>query len=205
MSEPVTTLTDFILAALAWWWAWNLRQRGRTIERSRRLWAFGLIAQGAGAFLGGLCHGFPSLLGPEASMFLWHLTLVLLGGASALFVSGLGIAALPARPASVLFGAMLVKFVAYAVWAWLRKDFALALCDQALSLLLLIGLLIPSRRRPPTPFIAFGLLALILGGLIQHLRLGLHEHFNHNDIYHVFGALTLWCFYRAGRLMKDHE
>ncbi len=93
----------------------------------------------------------------------------------------------------------------YAVWAWMRKDFVLALCDQALSLLLLIALSIPIRRRAPVPFIAFGLLALILGGLIQHFRPGLHEQFNHNDIYHVFGALTPWCFYCAGRLLKDHE
>ena len=206
IAEPATTLTDFLLAILAWWWAWSLRQRGLKVERSRRFWACGMALQGAGAFLGGIFHGFPTPLGPEAGSLLWLLTLVLLSVASAAFVVGLGVAVLPARAARILLVAMGVKVTVYAVWIWQQNDFFPALCDQALGLSLLVVLLLLGRKylRSVIPNIALGLMAIVLGGLIQQFRFGLHEHFNHNDIYHLFGGLALWCFFRAGRHLYDH-
>ena len=42
----------------------------------------------------------------------------------------------------------------------------------------------------------------VIGALVQMSRLTLHEHFNHNDLYHVIQLLALWLLYRAGKLMN---
>jgi hypothetical protein len=41
---------------------------------------------------------------------------------------------------------------------------------------------------------------LSLGGMaIQQLRLGLHYHFNHADLYHCVQTVGFYCFYRGAR------
>ena len=199
MHEPVTTVTDFLVALLAWWCAWRLRQSGGEVQLSRRLWAWGLGVQGVAALLGGLVHGF--LLGPPA----WKMTLLLLAAATTLLVAGLGRAALTAKAAHVLLIVMAGKLVAYTFWIWGRDDFFPALCDQMLSLILLAGLMIVGRRRLRSviPSLAVGLASLVVGGVIQYLNIGLPPYLNHNDIYHIFGALSIWCLYSAGRVMRD--
>lgn len=199
MHEPVTAITDFLVGLLAWWCAWSLRQRDGEAQLSRRLWAWGLAAQGAAAWFGGLVHGF--LLGP---MF-WRATLVLLGMATGLFVAGLGRAVLPAKAARILFILLAGKLAAYTAWIWNRSDFLPALYDQALSLLILIGFMVAGRRRVPEliPSLAVGLAALVTGGVIQYLHVGLSPYFDYNAVYHVFGAFSTWCFFRAGRAMRD--
>lgn len=205
MHEPTTALTDFLLAGLAWWWAWRLRQPGPRRELSRRLWMWGIVAQGAGAFLGGVYHGFLPSLSSVAIALLWPATLVFLGGASTLLVAGLARAVLTEKVAHIWHLLLAAKFLVYAVIVSTRKDFLPALCDQGVALLLLVTLLILGRRLLGriTLLVGVGLVALVLGGVIQHLQIGLGEHFNHNDIYHVLGGLTLWCFYRAGCRFRD--
>lgn len=205
VAEPVTALTDFLFALLAWWCAWNLRQSGFRIEQSRRLWACGLGTQGAAALLGGIYHGFVAHFDPQIGSFLWHLTLILMGTASTLMVAGLGIAALSTRTARLLIVCLGIKLLCYIAWVWQRQDFFPALCDQAVGLFLLAGLAILGRHRLRSAIlpIALGLCAIVVGGLIQNFRLGISQHFNHNDIYHLFGGLGLWCFYRAGPKLYD--
>lgn len=203
MAEPVTTLTDLLVAALAWWWAWRLRQSGSEAQLSRSLWAWGLAVQGTAAFLGGIYHGF--FFNSAYAESLWRGTLILLSAASTLLVSGLSVAVLPWGAVCWVFVALSLKFFAYVSWIWPRKDFLPALCDQALALILLAALSLAGWRtqRPAVQLVLTGLTAFFAAALIQHFRLGVHQHFNHNDIYHLFGGLALWFFYRAGRLLRD--
>jgi hypothetical protein len=41
------------------------------------------------------------------------------------------------------------------------------------------------------------------GLVVQDAGLGLHTHFNHNDLCHVLLTAALWPFYRAGRAMGE--
>jgi hypothetical protein len=48
-----------------------------------------------------------------------------------------------------------------------------------------------------------GILVSFVASLIQQSGFALHQHFNHNDIFHVIQLLALWLLYRGGRLLDD--
>ncbi len=203
--EGATAVTDFLLAALAWGCAWGLRQPGPRVEWSRRLWAWGLAAQGMGAFLGGVAHGFSNELPDSVRAGVWVSTLIALGGASALLVSGLGAAVLRRWAVVVLVGGLVVKFAALVGWVAVRGDFFPALCDQAVGMVLIGCLSVWGYRRLAASWmmLAAGLAAGVVGAVIQQVGIGLGPALNHNVIYHLFGAATLVCFARAGRAFVD--
>jgi hypothetical protein len=193
------------LAALAWGLAWRLRQREPRVEWSRRLWAWGLTTQGIGAFLGGVAHGFPDELPEPVRAGVWLSTLIALGVASALLVSGLGVVVLRRQAVVILVALLAVKFAALGVWVGLRGDFFPALCDQALGMVLIGWLTVVGRDQLAASWrlLALGLAAAVVGASIQLTGISLGPVFNHNVIYHLFGAVTLICFARAGRAFVD--
>jgi hypothetical protein len=42
-----------------------------------------------------------------------------------------------------------------------------------------------------------------LAALVQYHRVALHQHFNHNDLYHVIQIAGVALFYRGGKLLRD--
>lgn len=50
-----------------------------------------------------------------------------------------------------------------------------------------------------------GILLTVMGLLILLARLSLHDHFNQNDIYHVFQLAGLYCLYRGARALHALE
>jgi hypothetical protein len=40
----------------------------------------------------------------------------------------------------------------------------------------------------------------VIGAIVQQQRLALHQHFNHNDLYHLIQIAGLWLLYRGGLL-----
>lgn len=48
-----------------------------------------------------------------------------------------------------------------------------------------------------------GLALSAVGVSIQRIGIGFHEHFNHNDIYHIVQMLGIYCFYRGALYLHD--
>lgn len=59
------------------------------------------------------------------------------------------------------------------------------------------------RRRRGHGWLKRGLLLTIIGLLIQRGGWGLHEHFNHNDIYHLMQMVGIYFFYRGVLELHD--
>jgi hypothetical protein len=47
-----------------------------------------------------------------------------------------------------------------------------------------------------------GLIVSAIGFAIQKIGWGLHEHFNHNDIYHVIQIAGFWCLFEGVRRLE---
>lgn len=205
IAEPVTALTDLLLALLGTWIGWRLRQSTLPVHWSRRLWAWGIVLQSTGALLGGSYHAFLPILTQGQSELLWQLTLLFLGAATSFLIAGIGFGVFPQKLARLCFILMGLKFLIYALFAVMVKCFLPALCDQGVSLLLVAALLFYGRKEIPVVAreIAIALVLTVIGGVIQYFHLGLHRNFNHNDIYHIFSAFAFWFFYRGGRLLTD--
>jgi hypothetical protein len=56
-----------------------------------------------------------------------------------------------------------------------------------------------ARRFEWAKWIAAGVAVSFVGAGVQMSGFGLHEHFNHNDLYHVIQMVGLWLFWRGAR------
>jgi hypothetical protein len=61
----------------------------------------------------------------------------------------------------------------------------------------------PKRRAAGHGWLKRGILVTVIGLLIQRRGWGLHEHFNHNDIYHLVQMVGIYFFYLGAIHLHD--
>ena len=177
--EPVTLATDYLLTLAAAVFAARL-------WRTNRLWALAFLFTAAGSFFGGTYHGFAPVIAPVVAAALWKATIYSIGLASFFLLAGCG-------RALVVFG--LIKFIVYASWMITHDDFTWVIADYGLTMLI-VAIVVRNR------WVIASIVVSVIGALVQQSRFALHEHFNHNDLYHVIQLLALWLLYRGGKLMN---
>ena len=202
MAEPVTVLTDYVLAAVATWFGVGLL---REPVVSRRLWGGAMVLTAVAALLGGTEHGLRPYLSGPSRFWIWEGTYLAIGGANALLLAGAARVAWPARWRRVAIVLILARLGVFVVVVTLDQHFRHVVRDFALTLLVLsVFATWGARRRLPWPAWLAGAIVLSLAGAaVQGLRLAPHEHFNHNDLFHVLQAAGVVFFSRAGRLLAD--
>jgi hypothetical protein len=186
--------------------------------------AFGLLATSLAAALGAAAHGIDPLVDRAQRVRCWNLALAMTGpiGASCI----VAVAFLAARGEArtvilVLAGIKLVAFVVSLVLSWKsnasrrgdvsndtrwRMEFRVAAAEYGAGLVVLgIGVVYAwvRWRAPGSRWLIGSILISLAGGLVQARRLGLHRHFNHNDLYHVIQTFALYAFYRGGAQLVD--
>src|SRR5688500_3692429 len=183
--EPMTLATDYLLTIAAAVFAIRL-------WRTNRHWALAFLFTAAGSFFGGTYHGFAPVLHVLTTIVLWKLTVYSLGLASFFLVLGSGRA---------LLLVALVKLIVYMSWMTAHSEFLWVIIDYGIALLI-VAVVQLTRRGPSTPWVIASIAVSVIGALVQMSRLTLHEHFNHNDLYHVIQLIALWLLYRGGKLMN---
>jgi hypothetical protein len=102
ITEPMTLLTDYILAAGSLFFAVRLKaitqNQGQTC---RKLWGLAFLLAAVAAILGGTFHGFSVFLGEFLHSALWNSTVYFIGLASGLMISGALTASLNRQDESV--------------------------------------------------------------------------------------------------------
>ncbi|MEO6708666.1 MAG: hypothetical protein ABI054_10830 [Planctomycetota bacterium] len=205
VTEPMTMATDFALAGLcALWSVMSLRIARRERQRSVALWGGGLMGFAAASIAGGSYHGLA--VAPQSRVFLWTLVTVAMGLASFLMLCAAVIAMTTGKWRLALLAAALVKLAIFAIWIAGSNEFALLMADYGsaqLAILVLAGCSWRSDRNPSAPWLAASIAMSVLGAGVQHSGFALHEHFNHNDLYHVIQMVGLYWMYRGGALFRD--
>ena len=181
--EPMTLATDYLLTIAAAVFAVRL---GRT----NRQWALAFLFTAAGSFFGGTYHGFYPVVSVLTAVVLWKFTVFSIGLASFFLVIG---------SSRKLLLIALVKLIVYMSWMTTHSEFLWVIIDYGAALLI-VGAVHLVRRGPATPWVLGSIVASVLAALVQMSRLTLHEHFNHNDLYHVIQLVALWLLYRGGKL-----
>jgi len=182
VNEPTTVLTDYALAAVSIFLGLKL------IEKSK-LWAVAFLALGLGALLGGTWHGF------WQSDLLWKTATLSVGVASFGMVAGSAAAVTAGGLRGALIAFALVKLIAYSAWMLYHDDFIWVIADTA-SALGIVAILHTWRFNT---WVLAGVAVSVLAGLVQASGFALHEHFNHNDLYHVLQIAAMFLFYRGVR------
>ncbi len=182
MSEPTTVITDYVLGAVSIFLSLRLMD-------ASRFWALAFFALGLGAFLGGTWHGF------WQDDLLWKATTLSVGGASFGMVAGSADAATTGKLRAGLIAFAVVKLFAYAAWMLYHDDFIWVVADTGSAL----GVVAVLHVLKWNPWMLAGVAASVLAGLAQASGLALHEHFNHNDLYHVLQTVAMFVLYRGVR------
>ncbi len=188
--EPMTMLTDYVLGGVSACAAIALLRDSQT---SRRLWALAFAALAAAAFLGGTWHGFVQ------SDLLWKATTLSAGVASFGMVAGSSYAAFRGTTRNALLTAALAKLVVYSAWMLGHDAFLYVVIDTAIAFLIVAAIHLWKWNGP----IVAGVAVSIAGALVQASGFRLHEHFNHNDLYHVIQIAALVLLYRGAKRLQS--
>jgi hypothetical protein len=202
ITEPVTFATDGALAAVCLWAGARLYMKGES-QRSRAFWGAACLALGFSALLGGTYHGFQQSIPNFAASWLWKFTVLLIGLASFCMLAGSATATTSGRMKTGLFIFAVLKLVAYEGWMLRHDRFIWAIYDTASTMAAVLVLHAVRHRIAGSRWILAGVAASAAAALAQASGLDLHEHFNHNDLYHVVQIAAIALFYRGASTIRD--
>ena len=102
-----------------------------------------------------------------------------------------------------LLAAAALKLALYEIWMLGHDAFIFVVADTASAMLAVAALHLLALGNPATRWILGGVAVSLVAAGIQAGRLALHEHFNHNDLYHVVQIAAMFLYYRGARVMRD--
>jgi len=200
--EPMTVLTDVLLAAAAIWAGSRILGASRAPVHLYFALSFFLIALGtlAGATIHAVRH--TSLV--RWVPLLWRITGIAVGTSVTAMLAGTFYHLLPAEYADILRWTVLGLSIVYAAWIWRDYRFRNVIVFYSVSMAFILGamgLSYVSTGSPGAKLIAVGILISFAAAAVQRSGFRLARHFNHNDIYHVIQLIGLYFFYRGALLL----
>lgn len=203
MAEPMTALTDWILAVIALVCAARLRVDPP--QRSVARWRMAFVAMAAGSIAGGLSHAL--LLSASQTLLgvLWKVTTLSLGAAIFFMLAATASSRLVSQRARLLTGLAALQLVIYTVWMLGHDAFVWVIVNYASAMLCVAVVHAVTYGRAPVAarWILTGIGIAALGAAAQALRISPHRHFNHNDLFHVIQMASVLVLYRGARLARD--
>jgi len=202
ITEPVTLATDYALAAVCLGAGVRLYMKSEH-QRSRAFWGAACLALGLSALLGGTYHGFQQSIPNFAESWLWKFTVLLIGLASFCMLAGSATATASGALKRGIFVFSAIKLIVYEGWMLRHDQFIWTIYDTASTMAVLLVLHALRHRAPGSRWILAGAAASAAAALAQSSGLDLHEHFNHNDLYHVVQIAAIALFYRGAATIRD--
>lgn len=205
ISEPTTLITDYALGAVSAVLGWRL-YRHASGERSRKWWALAFGAVAVSALIGGTHHGFAAIMSAATYALSWKVTVLAIGVFSFGMMAGSFFAATRGTARAALLAIAAAQFVVYSAWMLVHDEYRYVVLDTALAmaaLLLLHGWSAAARRDEASFWVLAGIGASAVAAAVQFYGVSLHEHLNHNDLYHLIQLAGMVLFFRGGKLLRD--
>jgi len=205
ISEPTTMITDFALGAVSAVLGWRLYRSARE-ERARKCWGLAFGALAISAVLGGLHHGFAAVMTQATFAISWKVTVFAIGVFSFGMTAG---SVLGTTRGAVRAGLLIIagaQLVVYAAWMLTHDAYGYVVLDTAIAmatLLLLHGWFAVSHRDEASYWALAGIAVSAVAAAVQYHHVALHEHFNHNDLYHMIQIAAMALFFKGGKLLRD--
>ncbi len=208
IAEPMTTLTDYLLAVVYGSGAVALAGHARrTGARAQRLLAASLASTAAAALLGGTSHGFGPSLSAWAASGVWLATMWAIGLAAYLLLRASFAAAPLGRSRRWLTLAAHAQLGAFLLWTVRHREFVWVMVDYLPVMLFVLALQAWQyrRREPSAAWIAGAVALSLVAAAVQRGGVSLHPNLNHNDLYHLIQTGAAWLLYRGGLLLRDRS
>jgi hypothetical protein len=201
IAEPMTMLTDYVLAGVTAGLAYRL-SGSREGRRARSYWALAFAALALGALLGGTWHAFAPGFSDLALILVWKATVLSIGVASFGMLAGSAIATTPAAVANALLAIAAAKLAIYSGWMLFHGEYVYVIADTGAALAVIAALhgwsAIRARDRA-SPWILLGVGVSALAAGAQASGFAPHRHFNNNDLYHVIQIAAMLLFYTGAK------
>jgi len=198
-------LTDYALGALCLWLGWKLYAPAASRRQTAvSLWAGAFFATALASFVGGTFHGFTSILSDSTLEGLWKVTVYLTGFSSFFLLSAVLVAGLPHSVRRWALALTTVKLVVYLAWMVTHDDFLFVVYDYGSAMILILIFQVRAFykfRSSAAGWIVGGILLSFVGAAIQQSGVSLHQHFNHNDLFHVVQMVAFYLLYRGGKAL----
>jgi hypothetical protein len=200
----VAALTDFILAAEAFFVAGLLIERPKTRFSAAWFWGLAMLMLAVGAFLGGVDHGFVQpIVDAHGRMPIQHSTWLALGVLTFATLQAMIRQFLPAPWWRIGTGVAAVQLVLFAVSVPLFNSFAVVVANYAPVMLLALFLNIRGLRDGSGSWPMIAGIAVVLAASSAHAaRLGLSASIDYNGVYHVGMMIAVLLTYRGGLRLK---
>ncbi|MCH7726414.1 MAG: hypothetical protein IH991_08060 [Planctomycetes bacterium] len=105
-------------------------------------------------------------------------------------------------------GLVLLKFLVYAGWMVSHDEFKYVTFDYVPAMLGVVLLQVYAYSRwkhKSAVWLISGVLISFAAAGIQMSGFNIHQHFNHNDLYHVIQMGAIFLLYRGAGLLKDQS
>ena len=203
MSDISTVVTDYLLAGLSALFGFLLlRDSGASLPR--KLWGWALLASALAALAGGTWHGFQHVLPERALFWIWKAVIYLIGAFGLLAVGGTLMSAASGWRRAALLAPMIAVTAVYAAYMTTHDEFIYVIYFNAMAMVFVLLTHLYTRYRwsdPASPWMIAGVLVSGLAAAVQASGVSVHEHFNHNDLFHVIQMIGVYLLYRgASRL-----
>ena len=200
-------ITDYLLGGWTFYLAFKLIRKGmRVSQRSIILWGLSFVATGIAALIGGTSHGFALYFGTMTKAVIWTATLISIGFASLFLLSSAIITTFKKPLRDWLIAATALKFILFAVWIVSHSEFKYVIYDYVPAMIGVLTVQVYgrySRGDKSAVWIISGILISFGAAAVQQSGFTLHEHFNHNDLYHVIQMGAIYMLYKGGILLLD--
>lgn len=209
VDEPITTLTDIILAIVSFIAFYRIRRLGEK-GRFRGYFGFYFLSLGLGALTGGLLgHAFLYRIAPAWKLISWILAII----SVSLMIHAMVEITRPLLRHRMTRLILLINWFLMPIALYLtmrRLSFSPVTLYTIYGMLLVVGSLsLFTYLKTGTNGVSQFLLAVGLGlisALIFSRQWGFSPWFNHNDISHLILALCAFLFYKGGiSFMEVHE
>lgn len=207
LTEPITTLTDYAIALVAFILASRLgRMSWRTRQYSIGLWAIAFACVAFAAAFGGTCHGFIQVLSATWLIALWQGMIYLLSLASFTLLIGSVLGSVPSKQQRWLLFAVIIKTLLAGLVLIQRPLFEFAVLDYGTSLILLLMLQLRSLLIQPTPSAPGFIAGILVSGMALGILLSglsLPPLLVANDLYHLVQIIGLGLLYQGAKQLRD--
>lgn len=207
VSEPVTLVTDYLLAVFTSALGWRLGRAARVAEwsgfsqtaRRQDWWSVAFLATAIAGAAGGTVHGFQHAMARALTNVLWLVTLEsLVVAAFAVVSAAIGLFGWGRATTFVTTFAAAVVFGSYGLWVVKNPVFLSAIVAYAAAFVVLVGVRLYVRPLDGAGrLLIAGVTLSAVAAVIQQSGIPIHRHFNHNDLYHVVQAIAIFLLYRS--------
>ena len=206
--EPMTVVTDLMIAVLAMYIAREL-QAWHSIRFLNIHWHWGwaFTTLAIGAFMGAVSHGVGPHFSGETQQLLWKATIIPVGFTSVFFLMGTFHHSFSFDAVRWLSWIPIVFLGAYLFTISKDDSFLNVVKFYAPAMGFVFAIMLYSHfgsGSPGTGHVAMGIFIMFIGAGVQVSGFSLHQHFNHNDLFHVFQMVGMIVMYRGSRLILDY-